>query len=133
MTYTIFMFVARKPGMTLEAFVDHYENKHVPLVLEVLGDQAPVRHIRHYVKRNPAAAAEGTDVPPPLVLFGDAATIDYDCITTVELRDEAHFQAFNEKFANSPRKKDIEEDQAAFADGAKFRVVAVESPKITEP
>ncbi|KZM24476.1 uncharacterized protein EKO05_0001979 [Ascochyta rabiei] len=132
MPYTIFMFVTRKPGMTLEAFVDHYEKKHIPLVLEVLGDQAPVRHTRHYVKRNPAAA-EGNDVPPPLVFFGDAATIDYDCITTVELRDEAHFQAFNEQFANSPRKKELEDDQAAFADGTRFRVVAVESPRVTEP
>ncbi|KAJ4382822.1 hypothetical protein N0V86_002046 [Didymella sp. IMI 355093] len=132
MGYTVFMFVTRKPGMSLEAFVDHYENKHVPLVLEVLGDVAPVRHTRYYLKRN-SAGAEGSDIPPPLVFFGDAATIDYDCITTVELRDEAHFQAFNEKFANSPRRKEIDEDQDVFADGSKFRVLAVESPKITEP
>ncbi|KAF2627824.1 hypothetical protein BU25DRAFT_410476 [Macroventuria anomochaeta] len=118
--------------MSLEAFVDHYENKHIPLVLEVLAEQAPVRHTRHYIKRDPADA-KGNEVPPPLVFFGDAATIDYDCITTVELRDEAHFQAFNEKFASSPRRKEIDEDQAAFADGSKFRVVAVESPRITEP
>lgn len=117
--------------MSLEAFIDHYENKHVPLVLEVLADQAPVRHTRHYLKRNPAGA-EGDDVPPPLVFVGDAATVDYDCITTVELRDESHFHAFNEKYANSPRKKDLEEDQAAFADGSKFRVVAVESGRTTE-
>ena len=132
MGYTVFMFVTRKPGMSLEAFVDHYENKHVPLVMEVLGDVVPVRHTRHYLKRNPPGA-EGNDVPPPLVFFGDASTVDFDCITTVELKDEAHFQAFNEKFANSPRRKDIDEDQEAFADGSKFRVVAVESPKITEP
>jgi hypothetical protein len=130
MGYTIFMFVTRKPGMSLEAFVDHYENKHVPLVLEVLGDVAPVRHTRYYLKRG---AAEGNNTPPPLVFVGDAATVDYDCITTVELRDEAHFQAFNEKFATSPRRKDIEEDEAAFADRSKFKIVAVESPKITEP
>ena len=126
------MFVARKPGMSLDAFIDHYENKHIPLVFEILGDQVPVRHTRHYVKRN-SAGAEGNDVPPPLVFFGDAAAIDYDCITTVELRDEAHFQAFNEKVVNSPRKKDFDEDQAAFVDGSKFRIVAVESPRITKP
>jgi hypothetical protein len=132
MTFTVFMFIARKPGMTLEAFVDHYENKHVPLVLDVLGDAAPIRHARHYLKRVPAGM-DGAGVPPPLVLIGDAATVDYDCITTVELRDEAHFQAFNEKFANSPRRKELDADQEAFADGAKFRVVAVESPRITTP
>jgi len=41
MGYRVFMFVARKPGMSLEAFVDHYENKHVPLVLEILGGEPP--------------------------------------------------------------------------------------------
>lgn len=132
MGYTVIMLVARRPGMSLEAFKDHYENKHVPLVLSVLGDVAPVRHTRHYLQRNPAAA-EGDDVPPPLLFFGDASTIDYDCITTIELRDEAHFQAFNEKFTNTPRRNEIEEDQAAFADGSKFRILAVGSRMVTEP
>lgn len=132
MVYTIFMLVTRKPGMSLEDFIDHYEKKHIPLVMEVLGDVAPVRHTRHYLKRNPAGA-EGQDVPPPLLFFGDASTIDYDCISTVELRDEAHFQAFNERFANSPRRKDLEEDQEIFADGSKFRVLAMETPRVTEP
>ena len=117
--------------MSLEDFVDHYEKNHVPLIFEVLGDQAPVHHTRHYLKRN--TIDQGTEVLPPLVFVGDAGTIDYDCITIVELRDEAHFQAFNEKFANSSRRKEIEDDQAAFADGSKFRVVAVESPRVTEP
>lgn len=126
------MLITRKPGMSLEAFVDHYENKHVPLVLDVLGEIAPVSHTRYYLKRNPADA-EGSDVPPPLLFFGDASTVDYDCITKIELRDEAHFNAFNEKFANTPRRTEIEEDQAAFADGSKFRVLAVESGRVTEP
>lgn len=132
MGYTVFMFVARKPGMSLSAFIEHYETKHVPLVLEVLGNVAPIRYTHYYLKRSPTGAG-GKETPPPLVLFGDAATIDYDCITTIELRDEAHFQAFHEKFANSPRKKDVDKDQAAFADRSKFRVVAVESPRVTEP
>jgi hypothetical protein len=132
MVYVVFMFIARKPGMSLEAFKDHYENKHVPLVLQVLGDEAPVRHTRHYLQRNPAAA-EGDGVPPPLLFFGDASTIDYDCITKVELRDEEHFQAFNVKYASSPLKKELEEDQLAFSDASKFRVLAVGSISVTEP
>lgn len=130
MTYTVFMFITRKPGMSPEAFIDHYENKHLPLVREVFGDQAPVRHTRHYVKRAPAGP-EGDGFPPPLVFAGDAATIDYDCIVKVELRDEAHYQAFNEIVANNPRKKETDEDLAAFVDRSKVRVVAVESPRIT--
>ncbi|KAF3001918.1 hypothetical protein E8E13_006565 [Curvularia kusanoi] len=131
MTYTVIMLIARKPGMSMEAFIDHYENKHVPLVLEVLGDAQPVRHTRHYLKRQPSNG-DSDDVPPPLLYFGDASTIDYDCITKIELRDAAHFQAFNERFANSPRRKELDEDQEAFADGSKFRVLAVDKVSITE-
>lgn len=132
MVYVVFMLIARKPGTSLKAFKDHYENKHIPLVLEVLGDVAPVRHTRHYLQRNPAAT-EGDDVPPPLVFVGDASTIDYDCITKVELRDEEHFQAFNAKYASSPRQEELKEDQLAFSDASKFRVLAVGDISVTEP
>lgn len=132
MVYVVFMFIARRPGMTLEDFKDHYENKHIPLVLEVLGDAAPVRHTRHYLQRNPAAA-EGDDVAPPLLFVGDASAIDYDVITKVELRDEEHFQAFNAKYASSPRQKELAEDQLAFSDASKFKVLAVGSMSVTEP
>ncbi|KAH6638118.1 hypothetical protein C7974DRAFT_154673 [Boeremia exigua] len=123
MGYVVLMFVTRKPGMSFEAFVDHYENKHIPLVLEIIGDDAPVRHTRHYVRSNPGSA-EGSDVHSP------PATTDFDCLTTVEFRDEAHFHRV---FANSRRKQELEDDQAAFSDKTKFRAVAVEDPKVTVP
>lgn len=130
MGVTVFMFVTRKPGMSLEDFKDHYENKHVPLVLRAVGDAKPLSHSRYYLQRNPAAQGDA-EVPPPLLFVGNPETVDYDCITKVELEDEAHFARFTEVFANSPLKKELEEDQAAFADGSKFKIVAVESPRIT--
>lgn len=125
------MFVPRKPGTTPEAFKQHYENKHVPLVLKALGDAKPLRHTRYYLQRNPAAQGDA-DVAPPLLFVGDPSTIDYDCITTIEFEDEAHFMRFNEAFQNSPMKKEIEEDEAVFADQSKFKIVAVEKPFVTK-
>ncbi|CAO2656507.1 Nn.00g053100.m01.CDS01 [Neocucurbitaria sp. VM-36] len=130
MGITVFMFVPRKPGISLEAFKDHYENKHVPLVLKALGDAKPVSHTRYYCQRNPAAQGDA-EVPPPLLYVGDPSTIDYDCITTVELEDEAHFKRFNEAFETSPLRKEIEEDQNLFADSSKFKVLAVETLRVT--
>lgn len=130
MAVTVFMFVPRKPGMSIEAFKDHYENKHVPLVLRALGDAQPVSHTRYYCQRNPAAQGDA-EVPPPLLYMGDVNTIDYDCITIVELEDDAHFKRFNEAFETSPLKKEIEADQKVFADESKFKVLAVESPKVS--
>ncbi|KAF1842777.1 uncharacterized protein K460DRAFT_340196 [Cucurbitaria berberidis CBS 394.84] len=130
MAITVFMFIPRKPGMSLEAFKDHYENKHVPLILKALGDAKPLRHSRYYCQRN-SAAQEGADVPPPLLYLGDPSTVDYDCIATVEFEDQAHFIRFNETFETSPLKKEIQEDQDAFADSSKFKILAVETPRIT--
>ncbi|KAF2132161.1 hypothetical protein P153DRAFT_364586 [Dothidotthia symphoricarpi CBS 119687] len=124
--YTVFMFVVRKPGTTISQFKHHYETKHLPLVLEILGDVMPVRHSRHYLSR-----AGDTDDAPPLVILGNPDAVDYDCITLIELEDEAHFQHFNEAFANSPRRQELEADQDEFTDRAKLRLVGVESVSVT--
>jgi hypothetical protein len=127
MVYTVFMLITRKPGTTLAQFKDHYENKHVPLIMDILKDVLPVSHTRYYLKRN--EAAEGA---PPLVFFGDASTVDYDCITKIELRDEEHFGKFNETFMKSPRFAEVQEDEERFADKAKFRVFGIESTEVTK-
>jgi hypothetical protein len=132
MGYTVFMLVTRKAGLTIEQFKDQYENQHVPLIMDVLKDVLPVSHTRYYLKRNEAAKGEA-DVAPPLVFAGDANTVDYDCISKIELRDEEHFKHFNEAFANSPRKAEIHAHEALFADVEKFRVFAIESTEVTTP
>ncbi|KAF1911660.1 hypothetical protein BDU57DRAFT_97247 [Ampelomyces quisqualis] len=124
MTFSVIMLVTRLPGLTFEQFKNHYENKHVPLVMSILKDILPISHTRHYVKRIDGA---------PTVFAGDAGTVDYDCICRVELRDEAHFVKFNEAIAKSSRKAEIAADQEAFADSSKFRVIAIDSTVVTVP
>jgi len=127
MTYTVFFLTARLPGTSFEHFRDHYEHKHIPLVLEVLKDVLPLSHTRYYLKRNDNA--EGA---PPLVLMGDVSTIDYDCLTIIEFRDEEHFGQFNQAYMTSPRKEEMEKDQARRSDPEKFRVIAVDSARATK-
>jgi hypothetical protein len=131
MTYTLFMLITRKQGWSIEQFKDHYENKHVPLVMEALKDALPVSHTRYYLKRNDAARGEA-DVAPPMVFAGDATTVDYDCITKIELRDEQHFKDFNVAFANAPGRAEIQADEEVFADKSKFRLFAIESTEVTK-
>jgi hypothetical protein len=132
MTYTVMMLVTRKADLSLDQFKDHYENKHVPLILDCLKGVEPLSHMRYYLQRNDAAKGDG-DVAPPLVFAGDASTIDYDCLTKIEFRDEEHFQQFNHEFMNSPRLAEVEADQKEFTDGIKFRVFAVEEARVTKP
>jgi hypothetical protein len=130
MGYTVMMLVSRKAGTTIEQFKAHYENSHVPLLMDVLKEVAPVSHTRYYLKRDEAKKG-GADVAPPMVFVGDASTVNFDCITKVELRDEAHFGEFNKAFM--ARRADIAADQEQFADGSKFRVVGIESTEVTTP
>ncbi|OAK93533.1 hypothetical protein IQ06DRAFT_93525 [Phaeosphaeriaceae sp. SRC1lsM3a] len=104
MPFTVLMFINRKPGTTMEQFKNHYEHGHVPLIKEALSDCLPVSHTRYY--------------------FNEAA--DYDCITKLEFRNEEHSAQFNNKFATSPRKAELEADQAEFVDGPNMKVLVVE-------
>ncbi|KAF2868223.1 hypothetical protein BDV95DRAFT_501029 [Massariosphaeria phaeospora] len=133
MSYTVFFFMARKSGITIEQFKDHYENKHIGLVKEYLGhlgDVLPVSHTRYYLKRNEAAKGEA-DVAPPLVLMGDVNSVDFDCLTIVEFRDEEHFGQFSQAQNSSPHSAELEADRAAFADPTNVRIMVAEGPRVT--
>lgn len=103
----------------------------MPLCLEALGDEKPIRHSRYYIQRNPGAQGD-SDVPPPLLYLGDPATVDYDCISMVEYEDEAHFLRFKEVMQNGPLREKITADQDAFEDHSRMKALAVESPKVSE-
>lgn len=98
------MFMPRKAGTTIEQFRNHYENNHVPLIKEALSECLPVSHTRYYLDES----------------------AEYDCITKLEFRDGEHSAQFNNAFAASPRRAELEADQAAFVDGEKMKVMVVE-------
>lgn len=104
MPVTILMFMPRKAGTSIEQFRNHYEHNHVPLIKDALGGCLPVSHTRYY--------------------FDESA--EYDCITKLEFRDGEHSAQFNDAFATSPRKAELEADQAAFVDGSRMKVMVVE-------
>jgi hypothetical protein len=45
----VFAFLTRRKGIETQAFIDHYENQHVPLVLSLA--PAPLIYKRNYVVR----------------------------------------------------------------------------------
>jgi uncharacterized protein (TIGR02118 family) len=65
--WKILLFMKRRPGMSLEAFRDYYENHHVPLALKY--STAVTRYMRRYLEphRNPDT--------------GDDSELPYDVVT----------------------------------------------------
>jgi EthD domain len=45
----VFAFLTKRDGIDTAAFIDHYENRHVPLVLSLA--PAPLVYKRNYVVR----------------------------------------------------------------------------------
>ena len=74
----VMLFMKRKPGLSLEEFIDHYERVHVPLALKDARNL--VHYERHYLR------------PGRFVPFGDELVEpDYDVITELWFESEARF------------------------------------------
>jgi EthD domain len=79
MAYKILLLMKRKPGMSMAAFKDYYENHHVPLAMSNSGGQGGgiTRYMRRYL--TPLAHAES----------GTNDELPYDVISELWFDDEA--------------------------------------------
>ena len=82
MTYKILLFMKRRPGMSVEAFRDYYENNHVPLAMANSGGQGGgiVRYMRRYL------------TPLPHAESGTNEELPYDVVSELWFEDEAIFK-----------------------------------------
>jgi uncharacterized protein (TIGR02118 family) len=78
----MFAFLTRRNGIDTQAFIDHYENQHVPLVLSLA--PAPLIYKRNYVVRGDDFNRED-----------DA--IDFDVVTELVFSDRDAYVAWIEK------------------------------------
>ncbi len=68
----VFAYLKRKPGLSMEEFVDYYEHNHVPLVLSKAA--MPVVYKRNYLQRGDTFNLEGDE-------------IGFDCMTELVFND----------------------------------------------
>lgn len=110
-SYKILLLMKRKPGSTVEAFRDYYENNHVPLCLKYT--QGVSRYLRRYI--NPQAHPE----------TGPAGELPYDVITELWFEDEATFKGTLDYITTSVMPDEVVEDEAKFFDRSSFRIATV--------
>jgi hypothetical protein len=110
----VMLFMKRKPGLSLEEFIEHYERVHVPLALT--NARNLVHYERHYLR------------PGRFVPFGDELVEpDYDVITELWYDDEASFHAQQELLRRHPEVlDDIVADEEQLFDRGKSRFAYVE-------
>lgn len=120
MTFTVLITVWRKPGMSMEAFYDHYENVHMPLIRELAGDKIPISHNRLYVERTGPGLKERMVQPSEC---GDG--IDYDAVAELNFEDEAHNLAYWKVLYAPEAQGRLTEDEYKFMDRSKLRIVSM--------
>ncbi len=110
-TYKILLFMKRRPGMTLEAFQDYYENRHVPLC------EKYVSGVKRYLRR--------FLTPQPNPDTGATGELEFDVITELWFDDEDTFRATVQYLATSVMPDEIVEDEKQLFDRAKTRMATI--------
>ena len=104
--------VPRKPGMSREDFIAHYENRHVRLILSLFPLTA--RYIRNYPLTQNLHYAGSLD-------------IHYDAVTEIWYASEKDYQSTMADFAQNPEKfRLLSEDEERFCDKKNMVMFLVE-------
>ncbi|MBB4857699.1 uncharacterized protein (TIGR02118 family) [Novosphingobium chloroacetimidivorans] len=110
-TYKILLPMKRKPGMSVEAFREYYENHHAPLAAQSSGMLA--RYVRRYLDAHPHPET------------GEPGELPYDVITELWFDDEATFRQTLAYLTSSPMPAEIVADEEQLFDRASFRILTV--------
>ena len=103
----VFAFLAKRPDIEREAFVDYYEKHHVPLVCSLA--PTPLVYKRNYLVRGDDFNREDD-------------SIDFDVVTELVFADRSAFLDWIQKLSVDA----IGEDEARFLDRSRTRAYVVE-------
>jgi uncharacterized protein (TIGR02118 family) len=125
MAYKILLFMKRRPGMSMEAFKDYYENNHVPLAMANSGGQGGgiVRYMRRYL------------TPLPHAESGTNEELPYDVVSELWFDDEAIFKGTAEYLSTTVMNEAVVQDEMNLFDRPTMRmatVVECETPMAVE-
>ena len=109
----VFGFLTKREDVETRAFIDHYENNHVPLVLSLA--PTPTVYKRNYLIRDDEFNREDD-------------TIDFDVVTELVFPDRATFVDWIDKLAVEA----IGADEEKFVDRSRTRAYVIEEHVTSE-
>jgi uncharacterized protein (TIGR02118 family) len=105
--FKVFAYLTKRADLSTEAFIAHYENRHVPLVLSF----APMPNV---YKRNYVVRGDGANREDP--------SIDFDVITELAWDDRSGFEDWITKLGA----EEVAVDEARFIDREKTRAYVID-------
>ncbi|XXH00016.1 hypothetical protein Hte_006357 [Hypoxylon texense] len=133
MVTRVLMLIYRRPDLTPEQFRKHYEEIHMPLTKDLTGDTFPLSHTRRYIPRSASTPDSSTSTTeyPAIVLGGNSADVEVDCVTELIFRDKEHMQSYF-VLPNAPGAAvKLEEEADNFV--AKYQTILIEDCAETIP
>jgi hypothetical protein len=110
-SYKILLFMKRRPGMSVEAFQDYYENHHAPLCVKYASGMK--RYERRFL------------TPHPNPETGATEELAFDVITELWFDDEAIFRNTVTYLSTSIMPEAVVEDEKRLFDRSKTRMATV--------
>jgi len=109
--FKVFGFLTKKEGMETQAFIDYYEQKHVPLICSLA--PTPLVYKRRYLVRGQELTKEG-------------GAVDFDVMTELAFPDRAAFLAWRAQLSGPGAGEQVAADEARFLDRSRTRAYVVE-------
>jgi len=109
--YKIFAFLSKREGMTMQQFIDYYENNHVPLICSL--EPIPPVYKRRYVVREEEFTHSGS-------------TVDFDVITETNFADKDAFLAWIAKISLPGAGEQVLADETNFLDRSRTRAYVID-------
>jgi len=109
--FKILLLMKRRPGMSVQAFHDYYENHHAPFCAQYSASVS--RYIRRYID------------PQPHPETGPAGELPYDVITELWFDDEAIFKGTLQYITTSIMPDAVVADEKQLFDRSSFRIATV--------
>ncbi len=113
--FKVMIFIKRKPGMSTEDFIHHYENSHAPLGLAKVPNIK--KYVRHYL------SPYGNDV------YLQDSGFAYDVVTELGFDDRADFERGMTYLTEPNTAALIAEDEGKLFDRSSIRFMLVEDRK----
>jgi uncharacterized protein (TIGR02118 family) len=114
MPYHQISVIYKAPNLSFEQFKEHYETKHVPLVMSLTDPNfAPLSYIRKYVQRTASETAT-------------AAAPHFDAITELVFDTQEIYENWARKLTAGDAGFLIAEDTAKFLDQKRCKICTVE-------
>jgi ketosteroid isomerase-like protein len=118
--FKIFVFIKRKPGITIEQMIAHYESHHAPMALRLVPGVR--RYLRNFVRPCDATGMPWKDREVPK----EVGELPHDVVTEMWFDSREAFELGMKALTDPKAAQEVTEDEDRMFDRSSIRVAAVE-------